>query len=122
MYNPFLKRLMKDRKEDIIHTSTYAEAQNQGIGSTSSSTFTERQRVEQNRTVVQSYRDAQLVRESLNSGLKAKKYVEPSREDISSQSIKQRLNGGSVQQSLGNNTSAKKSYTPQITPNIKPKF
>lgn len=113
---------MKAKKEDVIHTSAYAEAQNQGIGAASSSTFAERQKIEQNRSVIQRYSDAQLVRESRGNAPKAKKYTEPSQEDAGRQSLKQRLSGGSVQQPATNPTGASKTYAPQIKPNIKPNF
>lgn len=54
--NPFLKYVMKDDKEDIFHSSAYAKAQNGGsMGAASTQSFADRQRMEQNRTMIRGY-------------------------------------------------------------------
>ena len=73
--NPFLKRLIKDNREDIVHTSAYAKAQNAGgMGTASTQGFGDRMRVEQNRTVVGRYRDSKVVNEVFDGATKAKTY------------------------------------------------
>lgn len=73
--NPFLKRLIKDNREDIVHTSAYAKAQNaDGIGAASTRSFDDRMRIEQNRTAVGSYRDSKVVNEVGDGVVKAKAY------------------------------------------------
>ena len=123
MDNPFLKRLMKDKKEDVVHSYTYASAQNKGIGSASTITFSERQKINQNRSVIQGYSDAKLVRDSLSNGPKAKTYSEEIAEKPPTDTLKQRLDGASSgvtpAAEPGNSS---RTYTPQIKPNIKPKF
>jgi hypothetical protein len=54
--NPFLKYVIKDDKEDIFHTSAYAKAQNGGsMGAASAQSFADRQKMEQNRTMIRGY-------------------------------------------------------------------
>ena len=73
--NPFLKRLIKDNREDIVHTSAYAKAQNaEGMGVASTQGFGDRMRVEQNWTVVGRYRDSKVVNEVGDGTIKAKRY------------------------------------------------
>ena len=123
MNNPFLKRIMHDRKEDVIHSSTYASAQNQGIGSASTISFSERQRIEQNRTNIQSYRDAKLVRDSLGNGPKAKTIAEIKQNNSPDVTLKQKLDGASTISTAGTSSkSSSRTYTPNIKPDIKPKF
>ena len=62
MNNPFLKRLMKDKKEDIMHSSVYAKAQSAGVmGATSTTGFTERLGIDNNRQMVSKYHDSGVV-------------------------------------------------------------
>ena len=62
MKNPFLKRLMKDTKETVVHSSAYAKAQNDGgIGVTSTESFSERMKIDRNRTVVRRYGESRIV-------------------------------------------------------------
>ncbi len=59
--NPLLKRIMKDKKGDIVHSSGYAKVQSgERIGSTSVEGFMKRQRIDANRNYVQSYRDSKV--------------------------------------------------------------
>ena len=59
--NPLLGYLMKDKKEDVVHTSTYAEAQNRGkIGAASTEGFQARLVADKNRAYVQRYRDSKV--------------------------------------------------------------
>ena len=74
--NPFLKRLMKETKGDVVHSSAYAEAQNAGgIGTTSTESFAARREIDSNRTVVKGYRDSRVVNDAFdNVGNKSQKY------------------------------------------------
>ncbi|MBQ1298732.1 hypothetical protein IIY24_02775 [Candidatus Saccharibacteria bacterium] len=68
MKNPFLKRLMKEKTGDVLHTSAYGEAQNSGkIGSTSTQSFSERLRVNRERRRVKAYRDSKLVNDAFSN-------------------------------------------------------
>ena len=59
--NPFLKRLIKDKKKDIIHSSAYAKAQNTGIGSSSVESFQKRREIDRHRTIVRRYNESKIV-------------------------------------------------------------
>lgn len=72
--NPFLKRLMSDKTEDVVHSSTYARAQNENIGVASTESFSLRQEIDQNRQVVKRYRDSGIVNERRGREIGAKKY------------------------------------------------
>ena len=75
MNNPFLKRLMKDETKDVIHTSTYGEAQNSGkMGTASSTSFLDRLKIDRNRSKVRGYNESKVVTETWENNPKAKKY------------------------------------------------
>lgn len=75
MKNPFLKRLIKEKTEDVVHSSAYAQAQNaKGIGSASTESFSQRFRLEKNRSMVRGYSDSKIVNEAKGNAPKAKKY------------------------------------------------
>ncbi|MBR0479895.1 hypothetical protein IJJ49_01325 [Candidatus Saccharibacteria bacterium] len=78
MDSAFLKYLAKEKKGEIFHSSAAGRAQNaEGIGTTSSSTFAERQAVEKNRQVIRGYNDSRVVSQAYSSAPRAKKYVPP---------------------------------------------
>lgn len=59
--NPLLGRLMKDRIEDVAHTSVYAQAQNADrMGAASSQSFAARREIDQNRQNVKVYKDSEV--------------------------------------------------------------
>ena len=73
MNNPFLKRLIKKDKSDILHSSAYAKAQNAGnIGVASTQSFRERISIDQNRKIVHKYRDSKLISESRRNSWREK--------------------------------------------------
>ena len=75
MNNPFLKRLMKDETKDVVHTSAYGEAQNSGkMGTTSSTSFLDRLKIDRNRSKVRGYDESKIVTETWENSPKAKKY------------------------------------------------
>lgn len=76
--NPFLKYVIKDEKEDIVHSSAYAKVQNGGaMGASSAQSFAERQRIEQNRQVVRGYNSSRIVSGAMSGGPRAKAYTPP---------------------------------------------
>ena len=78
--NPLLHRLMKDTKDDVIHSSGYAEAQNSGsMGAASAASFAARQALEQNRTTIKKYSASQIANNSYGNTMRAKTY-EPKKE------------------------------------------
>lgn len=72
--NPFLHRLIKEKKEDVVHSSAYAQAQNAGIGASSTQSFEKRREIDQNRTVVRGYGDSKIVSEAPSNAPRAKTY------------------------------------------------
>lgn len=74
--NPFLKRLIKEKNEDVIHSSAYAKVQNDGnMGVASTRSFAERQAIGENRTMVKGYRDSKVVNDAFsNAGSKSQRY------------------------------------------------
>ena len=119
--NPFLKRLMKVKTKDVIHSTSYANSQNQGIGTASSETFSARQAVDQNRTTIKGYRDAKIVTEGFNKREKAKTFTESlqacSKDKTKSSSSFSKMSNSNPVPNAGPKASA-----PQIKPNIKPNF
>lgn len=78
--NPFLKRLMKAKKEDVIHSSAYGSAQNQGgIGAASSESFQDRMKREKNRTIVRGYGDSQVATSAMGNAPRPKTYTPPAK-------------------------------------------
>ena len=73
--NPFLKYVMKDKTENVIHSSAYANAQNAGrMGTTDPMSFSQRMAIEGNRKIVRSYRDSKIVNETSTGKSKAAQY------------------------------------------------
>lgn len=79
MDNPFLKYMMKkEKRADIFHSSAYGKAQSGGVmGSASSRSFSDRMKMDRNRTVVKRYDDSKLVAGSKDNSPHAKKYAPP---------------------------------------------
>ena len=101
--NPFLKRLMKDTKSDVVHSSAYAKAQNAGgIGSASVQSFAERQAIESNRTIVKGYKDSRVVNDAIGSGRAEIKNYDAERDASQRAAIRDRFGGG---RNAGNDTS-----------------
>ena len=82
MDNPFLKYMMrKEKKADIFHSSAYGKAQSGGVmGSASVGSFSDRMKMDRNRTVVKRYDDSKLVAGAKDNGPRAKKYTSPENE------------------------------------------
>lgn len=54
--NPLLKFMSKVKSEDVLHSSGYARAQNEGsFGASGGVSFEKRQEIEQNRKMVSGY-------------------------------------------------------------------
>ena len=61
MSGTLLKRLMKDKKEDIAHTSAFADVQNKGrFGVSSSLSFEERMAIEKKRKLIKKYDESKV--------------------------------------------------------------
>lgn len=74
MNGDLLKRIMDEKKEDVIHSSAYAEAQNQGgIGSSSMQSFGQRRAIDQHRSVVRRYSDSKIATESGKTSWQARR-------------------------------------------------
>lgn len=75
--NPLLKYMMKDKKEDVVHSSAYANAQNGGaFGSSSSQSFEKRMEIDKNRKIVRGYQDSKIAASTRVDRTEAKKYIE----------------------------------------------
>ena len=73
MNNLFLKRLMKVKSGDVLHSSAYARAQNSGmVGATSVESFDTRINIEQNRKNIRGYGDSRVVNDAFSSASRAK--------------------------------------------------
>lgn len=71
---PLLNRLMKEKKGDVIHSSAYAKAQNQGgIGSSSMQSFEQRKVIDQNRSIVRKYGDSKIAMEAGKTSWQARR-------------------------------------------------
>lgn len=82
MKNPFLKYMMKEKKENIFHSSAYGKAQNaEAIGTTSVESFEARMRMEKNRQIVHGYNDSRIANSMYSNGPRAKKYVPVEKKD-----------------------------------------
>lgn len=78
--NPLLKYMMKTQTPEVLHSSGYAKAQNKdSFGAASTETFTERQRIEEQRKFVRGYRNSRLAT-SATSGYRAKAYTPPAKD------------------------------------------
>ena len=76
--NPFLKYLVKDKKEDIFHSSGYAKAQSgASLGAASSESFQVRVNINQNRQRVRGYNDSRIMTETRNRDMRAKTFTPP---------------------------------------------
>ncbi len=82
MNNPLLKFVMRTKKDEALHSSVFGRSQNRsGVGATSTSSFSERMKIEQNRKRVKGYNDSRIVSQAAySSGIKAKTYTPPARE------------------------------------------
>ena len=60
--NPFLKYIMKDKREDIFHSSAYAREQSgSNIGAASTESYAVRVNMARHRQTVGGYRDSRLM-------------------------------------------------------------
>ncbi len=76
--NPFLKYVMKDKKEDVFHSSAYAKAQSgEGIGAASTLGYQARVNLDRNRTAVRGYGESEIMTGAKANGPRAKVYTPP---------------------------------------------
>lgn len=115
MKNPFIKFVVKEKKQDIFHSSGYGKAQSgEVIGTASSMGFDERVKIERNRQIVRGYNDSKIARQGISFGSRAKKYTPKESSDGGSET-----NSHKVPIIAGANNSEKKSFRP---PSFKPNF
>lgn len=79
MTSLFSKYIIKDKKEDVFHTSAYSKAQNGGsMGAASTETFAARQALERNRQHIANYHQSNLMGKNIVQGApKPKTYTPP---------------------------------------------
>ena len=79
MNNSILKYVMrKEKKSNVFHTSSFGVAQSgDGIGASSSQSFSDRMKIDRSRQTVRGYEDAEIVRGTRNTELRAKPYEPP---------------------------------------------
>jgi len=78
--NPFLKYVMKDKKEDVFHSSAYAKAQNgASFGAASTESYKVRVNINQNRTMVGDYSKSKIGARTVNRAPKAQTYTPPAK-------------------------------------------
>ncbi len=76
--NPFLKYVMKDKKEDVFHSSAYAKAQSgDSIGAASAQGYQSRMVVDKNRTTVRGYGESGIMTGAKMNGPRPKTYTPP---------------------------------------------
>ena len=101
--NPLLDRLMDVDKEDVVHSSAYAKAQNTGgMGADSVESFERRRVVDQNRTVVRGYHDSKIANATRGMGLKASKY-DASKDASQREAIRERFGNRGANNANGGN-------------------
>lgn len=82
MKNPFIKYLMKEKKEDIFHSSGYGKAQSaEVIGTASTQSFADRMKIDKNRQIVRGYNDSRIANGMYANGPRAKQYVPPEKKE-----------------------------------------
>ena len=109
MKNPFAKFVIRDKKEEIFHSSEYGRAQSgEAMGATSAVSFDMRMEMEKNRQIVRRYNDSRVAEQRFNGGVRAKEYVVPEKKE--SLGVK-KLDNGSVRGAIGQ-SGAGKNFTP----------
>lgn len=67
MDNPFAKRLMKDDRAEIFHSSAYGRAQSGGaMGAASTESFEERKKIDESRKTIRKYDDSMVAEQRYN--------------------------------------------------------
>lgn len=116
MKNPFIKYVMKEKKENIFHSSEYGKAQSaSNMGVTSAESFEKRMKVEQDRKIVRGYNDSRVMSGAYMNGPRAKKYVPEKK--------KEQMKGGSGTKAvMPESAPASRPMKRSFMPLIKPKF
>ena len=74
MNNPFLKRLMKEEKKDVMHSSAYGQAQNVGgMGVASTESFEKRRKIDMGRTQVRRYGESKVAHQTAEEVLRERR-------------------------------------------------
>lgn len=118
-----IQRITRAQTSDIIHSSGFASMQNNGgFGTASTESFATRRSIDQNRKIVQGYRNSQLAR-GVNNMPRAKTFTQQ-------QEARKNILGGSVMGATDTrldtkpNTSQKgiMHYADSMKPNFKMKY
>ena len=116
MKNPFIKYIMKEKKENIFHSSEYGKAQNaENMGVASTESFEERMKIEKNRQIVRGYNDSRVANGVYMNGPRAKQYVAPEKKEQIGKSSETRM-------AAQKTTSAPEPAKRQFAPPVRPKF
>ncbi len=69
---------MKEKKENIIHSSCYGKAQSgAAMGTASTESFAKRMEIDKNRQNIKKYNDSMVAEQRFNSVMRAKQYIPP---------------------------------------------
>ena len=72
---------MKDKKEDVFHSSAYAKAQNgTALGAASTESYQVRVNIDKNRTKVRGYGDSEIMTGAHSNGPRVKTYEPPKKQ------------------------------------------
>ena len=111
-----LKYGMRGKKEDIFHSSTFGKAQNtSGMGTASSMSFSQRMKIDNNRSMVRGYRDSKIMSEAKERGPKAEQYS-ASRDKFLNGSQKAGAGDGGSSRFGGNQSGGVGSFRPSSQP------
>ena len=81
MKNPFIKYIMREKKEDIFHSSAYGKAQSaEAMGVASVESFGKRMEIDGNRQVIKRYNDSRIMNGAYVNGQRAKEYARPEKD------------------------------------------
>lgn len=118
--NPLLHRLMKTSKEEVLHSSGYAQTQNgESMGAASAASFAARQAIDQARSTIKKYGASKIANNSYGNTLGAKRY-EPNRETTNYvEKIKAKQSGGDQDRSMNNTGSIGQSHDRSVAPPVR---
>lgn len=115
MGNLLSKFVFKDKKDDVVHSSAYGVAQNEGgIGAASTQSFAQRMEIERNRQNIKGYRDARVVNERGREAWRIRQEARQMGESKESGAIS-RVEGG-MEGRVGGRTEGNNRVAPRIQP------
>jgi hypothetical protein len=76
-----LERVMKTQKDDVLHTSAHAQAQNAGnFGAASTETFGQRRSIDEQRKFVRGYYNSRIMNGHAGNAPRAKVFTPPAKD------------------------------------------